>query len=89
MTELEQLHAIARAASIPPDRRFVDAPTAAAMLSYSTDHFIRRIATRADFPAARDLGGNPRWLLNDVAAWAQEQPIRLMGKSRSRARDVD
>lgn len=72
--ELAAIHAAALAASVPASMRWVNATTVAAALDYSKEHFLQRIACLPDFPAARDFGGNPRWLLSDVQAWAAARP---------------
>lgn len=72
--QLEQVHAAALAASIPPTMRRVRAAAAAAMLDYSTSHFLQRIACRPDFPVAKGMGDGRRWLLSEIHAWAEAQP---------------
>ena len=74
------LHDIGVAASIPPTMRYLDSASAAAMIGYSVPHFLQRIACRADFPVARDLGGNPRWKASEVDAWASAKPPRNLGR---------
>ena len=80
--EIERLVRLAIAASVPIEHRYVDADTAAAMLDYSTSHFLQRIASKDDFPKPRDFGGNPRWKATEVSGWASVQPVRNLGRRR-------
>lgn len=72
----DDIHQIARAASIPAEHRWIDADTVAAMLNYSTKTVLQRIANRPDFPRARTFAGQPRWRLTEVSEWASSQPVR-------------
>lgn len=78
----DDIHQIARAASIPAEHRWIDADTVAAMLNYSTKTVLQRIANRPDFPRARTFAGQPRWRLTEVSAWASAQPVRNLRRRR-------
>ncbi len=63
-------------AAIPVDKRLWTSETCAQYLSYSTAHFLARIACRPDFPKAHHIGSGDkgrRWKAAEVIEWAEER----------------
>ena len=61
---------------IPADKRLWSAEACAQYLSYSTAHFLARIASRPDFPKSRHIGTGDkgrRWKAQEVIEWAEGQ----------------
>lgn len=81
---LSELAALARAASLPPDSRWLDVDGVAAMLSYERETVLRRIVTRPDFPQPLRIG-HPRWRADEVKAWADAERRKVVGRPRKAA----
>lgn len=62
------------------DIRTVGAEKAAELLGYSRNHFMERIACRADFPPrCNPPKMNPRWKVKDIHAWLEGNKQRRAG----------
>lgn len=73
---LRDIHTAAIAASLPPDKRWVDSEAAAAMIGVPKRKFLERIACRDDFPVpSRPTGptGFKVWRVSEVDAWMERQ----------------
>lgn len=71
---LERIEAAVRERSVPVSYRWIDAPTAAAMIGMSTRHFAERIAYRPDFPKpARIAARERKWRMDEIQAWMERQ----------------
>lgn len=77
LAKLDELKAAVIAASVPFDRRYLDADGCAAMMQVSTAHFRERIACKPSFPKPRrPTGGHARWKAVEVEAWLDRQTTR-------------
>ena len=73
---LEAVDRLAQAmlTGVPVDKRLWTAEACAQYLSYSTAHFLARIACRPDFPKAHHIGSGDkgrRWKAAEVIEWAE------------------
>jgi predicted DNA-binding transcriptional regulator AlpA len=71
---LRQLIDVTRLATIPVEMRYADTRQLGALLGYSARSVAERIACQPDFPQpVRLLGGEARWKVSEVIAWADAQ----------------
>lgn len=73
ITKLDELIAATKAATIPPQTRYVDAEGIASLLQFKPRYVAEQIVNRPDFPAPFRLDGtgHPRWPLVEVLKWVQ------------------
>jgi predicted DNA-binding transcriptional regulator AlpA len=70
--KLDELIVAIKAASVPVDKRWVDAETGAGMLTVSKRTFLEEYAPRPDFPKPL-REGQPRWKASEILQWADRR----------------
>lgn len=72
IAKIDELIAVTRAASIPDEKRWIDAEAVSSRLSYAPRYVMETLAFLPDFPKPMraDGEGHPRWLASEIDQWA-------------------
>lgn len=88
ITKLDELIAATRASAVPIRDRWIDAATAAALLSIAPATFLDTYACRPDFPRPMRVG-HPRWRASEILEWCESRRREGLPRRRRAARKND